>query len=268
MSELRARFDWYEATFDEFDDGRIAPSLAVVLDAELRNERGRNGYAECVAVVRGENELVRVYGRSARIGEVHLVTTGESCDEVVPIVRRLYSQHRVSRVDSAVDLLADFDSLDSVALDFAKGRGLSHRLITDSDGGATRYLGATSSEVFTRIYKKSEQLKRLHPERASQIPEGVVRIEQQARPGKRETKERASTMTPDEVWGLSAWGRDFALQVLEFDAERVSTHFRRPSSWQRARHYLGLQYGPMVRQRAADVGREAAVAELLEVFGL
>lgn len=258
---LASRFDWYELTFEGFDDA--ARSLGVVLGGELRSERGRNGYAECWSVTRGEDELVRVYSRSARIGEVHIVTTGESCDEVVPILRRLWPEHRVSRADSSVDLSADFTVLDRRAVQFAEDRRLSYRLVTDSQGGATRYLGAPSSEVRVRVYKKTEQLRSLHPDRAETIPDGVVRIELQARPGKRAVKERVATLDADGLWGLSEWGRSLALEVLAIDAERVSTHFRRPSSWSRALHYLGVQYGPLIRERAAAVGREAALEELL-----
>lgn len=266
MSNVGSRFDWYEATWEGWDDA--AGSLAVVLGGQLRRERGRNGYAECQAVVRGEDELVRVYGRSARIGELHVVITGESCDEVVPVFRKLWPEHRVSRADASVDLLADFAELDERAVAFARQRGLTFRLVTDSDGGATRYLGAPSSEVRVRVYKKSEQLRSLHPERASEIPEGVVRVELQARPGKRDVKASVASLAADGLWGLSQWGQAFALDMLAVDAERTYTHFRRPSSWSRALHFLGLQYGPMVRERVAELGREAVVAELVEVFGL
>lgn len=266
MSDLHSRFDWYEATWEGFDD--IATSLAVVLGGSLRKERGRNGYAVCTSLVRGDDELVRVYEGSARLGEVHVVITGESCDELVPLFRRLWPAHRVSRADSSVDLLADFSAMDASAVAFAEGRSLSFRLVTDSNGGATRYLGAPSSEVRVRVYKKSEQLRSLHPERAAQIPDGVVRVELQVRPGKRDVKAAVSSMGPDQLWGLSKWGQDFAQEMLGVEAERTSTHFRRPSSWSRALFFLGQQYGPLVRDRVATVGHDQALAELVEVFGL
>lgn len=266
MSTLGTRFDWYEATWDGWEDA--AGTLALVLGGQLRNERGRNGYAQCKSVVVGEDELLRVYSHSARIGELHMVVTGESCDQVVPVFRRLWPEHRVSRADSAVDLLAEFDQVDDQAVAFARQRGLTFRLITDSDGGATRYLGAPSSEVRVRVYKKTEQLRALHPERASEVPDGVVRVELQARPGKRAVKEAAALLDADGLWGLSQWGQVLALELLDLEAERVYTHFRRPSSWSRALHFLGIQYGPMIRDRACEVGVQAALSELAEVFQL
>jgi len=266
MEALRSRFDWYEATFEGFDD--VAVSLAVVLGCRTCRERGRNGYAECHSVVRGDDELARVYSRSARIGELHVVITGESCDEVVPVFRRLWPEHRVSRADSSVDLLADFEEMDERAVSFARRRGLTFRLVTDSDGGATRYLGASTSEVRVRVYKKTEQLRAMHPERASEVPEGVVRVELQGRPGKSAAKAAVAGMEADGLWGLSEWARVFAADVMAVEADRVSTHFRRPSSWTRALHYLGVQYGPLMREHAGEVGAEAVLAELVEALGL
>lgn len=267
-SSIGARFDWYEATFDDADDDRVAPALALSLGGEVSRGKGRNGYATCSVVERAGTVLAQVYGRSARSGEVHVTTTSESCDEVVPVLRRLWPDHRVSRADSAVDFAADFDALDVIVLAFARDHGLSHRLITNSEGGATRYLGSPSSEVQVRVYKKSEQLLALHPESAADIVPGIVRFELVARPGKRDVKESAGTMHPDALWGLSKWSKELALVVLNLDAERVSTHFRRPTDWGRAMHYLGIQYGPMVERRAELVGIDRAREELLAALGL
>lgn len=253
---------------DSVDDGRVARALALALGARITQGKGRNGYAVCEVVTRGEDVLAQVYGHSARAGEVHVTVTGDACDEVVPLIRRLYPTHRVSRADSSVDFAADFDSLDALALAFAVKRGLSHRLTTNSDGGATRYLGAPSSEVSVRVYKKTEQLRALHPERASTVPDGIVRVELQGRPGKRGVKELVSLMTPDEVWGLGQWTQLFAADMLGIEAERVPTHFRRPSDHSRALHFMSKQYGPMMARRIADVGLEAAQLELLDALGM
>ena len=93
-----------------------------------------------------------------------------------------------------------------------------------------------------------------------------MRFEAQFRPGKREIKEAVANMQPDEVWGLSRWGQEFALEMLAIDAPRVSTHFRRPSDYSRALFYLGRQYGPLIQRRADQIGRQEAVNEVLEAL--
>ena len=263
-----ARFDWYEMTFDGHDDGRERSALALALGAELRQLKGRNGYAEAWAVVRDGDELARVYGHSSRPGEVHIVATSESCDEVVPVLRRLWPVHRVSRADSSIDFQADFAEQDELALAFAVNAGISFQLITNSAGGATRYLGSRSSENFVRVYKKSEQLVALHPERADSITAGVVRFELESRPSKREVKERAATMSPDDLWGLGQWTQAFALERLGIDAPRVSTHFRKPTDFERTRFHMKKQYSPTWSRRVAEVGLEVAQLEALETLGL
>lgn len=268
MMDFGARFDWMGLTFDSFDDGRESIKLAASLGAELVRARGRNGYAEAWSLVRGDDELARVYGHSARAGEVHIETTSESCDEVVPRLREFWPDHRVARADSAVDYEADFADLDARAVEFAEDNGISYSLITNSEGGATRYLGSRKSENYVRVYKKSEQLRALHPERADDIPDGIVRFELEAKPSKRETKELVAKMTADDLWGLGEWTQKFAAEFLGIDAPRVSTHFRRPSDWARVLHYLGHQYRPAVERRVAEVGAERAYAEVTEALGL
>lgn len=263
-----ARFDWYEMTFDGHDDGRESARLSLALGAETVRAKGRNGYAEAYSLVRNGDELARVFGHSARPGEVHIVTSSESCDEVVPLLREYWPEHRVSRADSSVDFAADFDALDHRAVAFARDAGIRFELITNSEGGATRYLGSRASENFVRLYKKSEQLRALHPEKAAEIPEGILRFELESRPGKREVKEATATMSPDDLWGLGEWTQKFAAEFLGIDAPRVSTHFRRPSDFVRSLHFLGVQYGPILRQRAAEVGAAAATRELVEALGL
>ncbi|WP_344312950.1 hypothetical protein, partial [Agromyces terreus] len=151
---------------------------------------------------------------------------------------------------------------------FAEEHGISYRLVTDSDGGSTRYLGSPTSETRLRVYKKSEQLRALHPEAADRIPSGIVRCELVVRPGKRAVKERLSTMSPDEAWGMSRWSALFAVMVMGFEPERVPTHFRRPTDWSRALHFLGSQYGPSIERRVAVVGIDQARAEVLAALGL
>lgn len=256
-------------TTDDVDDDRCAETLAMVLpDARLSRGKGRNGYASALVVARGDDELATVYGHSARAGEVHIVATSSACDEVVPVLRRLWPVHRVSRVDSAIDLSAAFKTHDAAALAFAERKGLRHELITNSEGGATRYIGGRSSEVRVRLYKKTEQLRALHPEKASEIPDGILRYECQVRPSKRAAKERMSAVSAADVWGAGTWVAEFMAHVIGLDAYGVAMQFHRPSSWVRSLHFLGKQYGPGVARRIEEVGAEQARFEVLAALGL
>lgn len=269
QGQIEGRIDWYQATFDDLDDERVPTTLALALGATVRRGKGRLGYAAGWDVVGvGDEALATVLGRSARLGEVHVIVTGSACDAVVPVLRRLWPLHRVSRADAAVDFLADFEHLDALALAFATDRGISYRLVTDSSGGATRYVGSPRSEVMVRLYKKSEELRQKYPEQAHEVPDGIVRAECQVRPGKREVKAAAAWMSSDELWGLAEWSALFAVSILNLAPIRTSTHFRRQSDWSRMLHWLGKQYGPAIAARSAEVGRQAAVLEVLDAVGL
>lgn len=271
-----ARFDWYQATVDQADDGRIPAMLAMATGSKLVAGRGRNGYAQNTQLVRDDELVAEVLGHSARLGEAHVVVTSESCDEVVPLIREHYPNHRVSRADSAIDFLGlDFEQLDRELVEFSTGtdengrlRNLSSMLISDSEGGSTRYLGSPRSEVRVRVYKKTEQLRSQNRHLAHTIPDGVVRFELVMRPGKRDIKEKVAQMGAGDLWGCAQWSQDLASEVMNLDAERTSTHFRRPSQWSRMLHYLGVQYGPAIAKRVAETSLAETQKEVLKALGL
>jgi len=263
-----ARFDWYEMTFDGEDDGRELMLLSAALGVRPIAARGRNGYAAAQAFDRAGVRLCVVYGSSARAGELHIEVQGGACDELVPVLRRLWPEHRVSRLDVAVDMFASFDTLDAACLAAVESSGVRHSLIVNSEGGATRYLGSPKSEVRVRVYKKSEQLIALRPHLAHEVVAGIVRAEVQVRPSKREVKARAATLSPAACWGFAQWSKTIAAAVLGFDAERTVTSVNASSDWRRIRHYMQRQYGPAVAKRALEVGTVAMAAELLELFKL
>lgn len=267
MSGAGARFDWYEATFEVLDPVAVAQTIAERVGGSISGAKGRNGYALCAVVEVDGHVLARVFYRCKRVEEVHVEITGAACDDVVPVLREVWPDHRVSRVDSAVDFAAEFEQLDKVVLAFAEARGLKHRWFANSDGGATRYLGARSSEVQMRVYKKTEELRARYPHQAHEVPDGIVRVEITVRPNSK-TKGRVSTMTPDEIFGLSKWGQAFAAEFLGIEAERVPTHFREVTDWNRLVTHLAYQYGPAIQRRAAEVGPAEVLEELAGLWGL
>lgn len=271
MSALTVKFDWYQCTIVGTDYARTFDALALRLAAELGGvlAEGRTayGYAVCWEIVRDERCLCRVFGKGHTRDEVHLQVTSSSCVEVVPVIRRLFPAHRVSRVDACIDVREDFDRLDEFVTAVASESGVYQELIVNTLGGATRYLGSRQSPVRARLYKKSEELRARHPEAASEVPDGIVRFEVEVRPHSRKKADFAE-MSPADVFGASRWTRTLLSRIFDLDVEPVHLSFRRPTSWQRTLSTLGRQYGPSVRQRAARVGTAAALDELKAAFGL
>ena len=262
------RFDWYEATFDGWQADEVASSLAVALGSSgaVTRCKGQHGYGFGVQLVEAGEVVLTVFGGSERVDEVHVRVSGGDCDAVVPLIRKFWPEHRVSRVDSSVDFVADFEELDAVALDFCRNyhignmpKPLSHRLTSCSKGGATRYLGSVKSSKVVRVYKKSEEVRAKDPRAV--VPDGVVRVELQLRPSKRAGKAAVASMSPQAVWGLG-WPREFAQLVAALDVEPVELEGRNKSEWSRALWYLGQQYGKAVRKRAEEVGVDVAMDEV------
>lgn len=264
---MTARFDWYSATFDEHDDRRVAEHLATAVRGVVTFRKGLHGYARGWLIERGKDKLATVLGGSAQ-GDTHVFTTSESCDQVVPLLRKIWPVHRVSRADSAMDFHGDFDQIRTYSYRFAETRGLKWDSRVNSDGGATFTIGSRSSERFLRVYKKTEQLRAKYPERAGEIQDGIIRAELEFKPSKRPVKERVAAMTAEDLWGLGKWTQDFAKELLGLAPERVKLRFKNATDWDRSIHYLGSQYGPMIARRLETHDPEQVLSEVLEALGL
>lgn len=265
---MTSRFDWYSATFEGLDAERVAHELAIAHGGTISLGRGRFGYSRRYSIDHSEETWVNVYGGSATAGEVHVEIMSQGCDKYVPFVRNLWPEHRVSRADSALDFKGDYEALKQICLDFAEVRGLSHRFIQDSAGGACLYLGSASSENQIRFYKKSEQLLFKYPDRADEIPPGILRLELQTRPGKRAKKDRLSVLNAEDLWGLGRWTSELAKLILDLDVERVKVEVNPTSEWSKMLHFLGKQYGPGIARRMETHEPEEVLLEVLKALGI
>lgn len=269
MSGLGARFDWYACTWDESHPRQAARHLAALLGCEVSDTKGMRGYSTGYLLHRGDDTVCKVFGfgRNAP-DEVHLQSSSDACDVVVPAVRSMYPGHRVTRADSALDFRASFTELEPTAIAFAEQKGLQHGGFTDSEGGASRRLGSMRSESFVVLYKKSEQLRSLDRSRAHTVEAGIVRAEFRIKPEKRATKSLIANSTADELWGYSGWGKEFAEKVLDLRPARTQTHYSRPTDFARAAYWMGEQYRRTWGHRAQEVGIEQARSEALRLLGL
>lgn len=267
MVKIMPRFDWYSATLSDSHGAEVANKLARVTNAGISLGKGRFGYRRKYALEHDGETLVNVYSDSATPGEVHIEIMSVGCDKYVQEVRQLWPLHRVSRADSAEDFLGDFEELKKRCIAFAEERSIKHRLVQDSDGGATLYLGATSSEYMVRLYKKSEQLRAKFPQR-SDIPDGVLRLELQARPSKSQKKERLATMEAGDLFGLSKWTSSLANEVLGQSVEYVKLDVAPASDWSNLLFHLSKQYSPSILRRLETHSPDEVYGEVLQALGL
>jgi DNA relaxase NicK len=135
------------------------------------------------------------------------------------------------------------------------------------DHGRTIYLGSRNSQVFLRIYEKG---KKYAAELGIPLTDELrnwIRVEVEFKPQNRKSKSLASILTPDAIWGTSAWLADFAQEAFAMEAERININQRRESDQQRALRFMGSQYGGHLRALLNDLDGDltafgAAIADL------
>ncbi len=244
-----AHLDWYAATVPTAPH-TLLTTLAESLQGTIRETRGMHGYRQGFEVETSGNVVARalVGGKN---GHPHAFASGQDAALFAEIIRREFPDHKVTRLDSAIDLDGEgcWDRVTAAALALADRLGLTVNYAGDwhrNEAGRTIYIGSRKSAVFLRIYEKGKQLG---------APESLdwVRVELVVRPDG-DSKLAAATATPMGVWGYSAWSIEFASVVFETEVPRVAIQVRRERDDERAMKALTAQYWRVLESRAAAAG--------------
>lgn len=282
---ISPRFDWYSATITEQPHAVIEGlRQAMNIDA-VRDCRARLGYRQGFEFWRDGNRIATMFCGGDN-GMPHAFATGADAPEFAEVVRRLWPVHRVSRMDSALDFVGEgsWDRITALAMEFADEYGVKCSVAGDwlrGEGGRTLYLGSRKSQFFLRIYEKGKQLRgelieategadgssrragdaEAAPSSAgtnadsglAEIDPTWVRVECEVKPV-REMREAAAMIPPRGAWGMSAWGGDFARELLGIDVERVRVSMYRPRDDERAIRAVITQYWRAIEALAASEG--------------
>jgi hypothetical protein len=122
---------------------------------------------------------------------------------------------------------------------------------------ATLYVGSKASETRVRLYEKGKQDSTYQPD--------TVRLELQARPGKRDRKEYAAQLEPSGYWGLARWSRWLAESMVGLAAPAAPPRSARVSDLDRALDAMAVQYGRRILEQAQRLegDLEALAVDLL-----
>jgi DNA relaxase NicK len=234
-----SKFDYYRATFFDLEQDEIIASLVNHFDlSSVRSSIGKHGFTRGATIHRGDVNLATVWWGGNNPGTC-VSLSSDNASNTVPFLRSLGS-HQVTRADVCWDLEGPglFDQITSEALAFAVSYGLKIGYVGDWERGVGRtlYVGSRNSEVYLRIYEKGY-------EQAHGSPDWV-RVEAEVKPSKKDGKMKLSTMTIDQIWGVS-WLSDFC-RIFDFgtfpQSKLKST--RKPTDFERAKYALAHQYGP------------------------
>jgi hypothetical protein len=263
-----AKWDWYAATLPEYPRV-VADALATELPGAngLVSGRGRHGYTHSANVVDDAGDMLATVLHGGPNNDPHVVSTGDNATAVAQILRKHWPDtHRVSRVDSCEDIHGDFGStlvrVRAIA-DVFRVKGLLYAP-DDPEDGSTYYLGATTSAVRFRLYEKGKQLRSQLADPATYRLDHL-RLETQWRPPK-PARQTASTLTPGEVWGVSAYTREIAATVLLGGPERIHTTARLRTTVERRNAALTRQYGSHLRDMLRAAGSPEAFGVNLAVM--
>lgn len=267
-----AHFDWYAATVPAYPRV-IADTLASQLPGVngLTSGRGRHGYHNATCLVSHSGDTLATVLHGGSNPEPHVVASGSNAGPVSDILREHWpDDHRVSRLDSAEDLIGDFPTIMAKCLVVADTHRVKGLLMkpTDLDDGSTFYLGAPTSSVRMRHYEKTKQLRSQAADPDS-VPDDLNRLEVQWRPIK-EARYTAAKLTPGEVWGVAAFTRQIASEVLLRDPNRVQVRPRLLTTDERRDRALARQYGTHIRgiYRRAGSDAEALGTYILGLIGV
>jgi len=243
-------FDYYSFSAADVAAGSvpdlISEMLCVLDGFGVRVCVGRGGYGYPLSseLLLGDECVARFY-YSFVVPGVFGVVVGSLTPVLVERVRAVVPDHKVSRVDVASDFVGDFDAVSGLVDNLL---GCSTRLVTNSDGGATKYFGSVKSDCLLRLYKKTEQMLLVH---GVEMPPGVLRLEAQIRP-KSLDKGSFSSWSPEQCLSFRRRSRQAfaAVAGLRDSGDRSSVH-RRLGNWVRTLDWLERQ------------GRSSAVGEVL-----
>lgn len=259
-------FDWYQATISVMPEmvGEVLLSkFPGVHGFEARP--GKNNYHHMMLALDTDGETLATIQHGGPNGHPNAFASGERAHEFAGLVRDVFpGKHLVTRVDSAEDLHGHYLTLRDRCRMIAASSGVTggHEwAVHDNAKGSTDYIGSKTSRVQHRIYEKGKQLLALAKDPAS-IRIDHVRLEVQWRPDKH-ARSIASTVTPEQVWGVSPWVRTIARDIIGSNPDRLRARPKLLSNFDRCHRAFLKQYGPHIRQLRARSSSWDEVGQLL-----
>ncbi len=244
---MSIRFDWYQATV------RADLPPAVILDriaAELagadrvdHRQWGMNGYSKSAVLLdRDERILVTMQHSGNRGAPPNLYASGPDTPAFADTVRQLRLSHELTRADACADLEGeDFDQVSGQVRSIAKSHGVKGKtdLPDNPEEGATYYVGAPTSAIRCRVYRKDLEMIAKGVS-VDEFPQPIVRVEAQIRP-KGPSRRALAQVEPGALFGCSRWLRAISSTVLEGNPAAIVMQKREPTVYDRQVAWLKTQ---------------------------
>ena len=277
-----SRFDAYNCTIDapplsilrRFADGLPSGQVGSVVEG-----KGRKGYATSRTLNDWTGKRIAAVLSGGVNEDPHVEIQGPYTPDLVPMIRETFPEHRVTRVDSAIDFSGPgvFERMAADAQAFARYRkpvplkwSTAGPWPVDGEArwnfheGLTFYVGSRQSLVCVRGYEKG--LKHAAECRhVDELPDLTwVRLEAECKPQTKEQKVRYSTIEPDQVWGASQWSCDFRARMTGVGVEKVMEWKAKEPELFRSGRSMVYQYGNVLHDLRAELGGETEFFKWVE----
>lgn len=265
--------DWYAATIPDNVENVIG-FLQNNLGGELKRlKSGLNGYSSRW-VIDDEygNANATILAGGNNNANPHAFASSDKAIYFRELVRDVWPEHSVTRIDVAEDMYADglFEDFTERLRVHAKQNRVKVSTVGDwltegSPDGRTLYLGSPASAASIRLYEKGKQLaNQMFIKHNFAVPEGfplnMVRLELQVRPQKQQ-KAKAAGDELANFWGYAKWTSCVADDLLSVDVPRVEVNTWKQSDDDRAMMWLARQYGNVLSRRLEHLGSWCAVGQ-------
>lgn len=260
------RCDWYAATIPDTPENVIG-FLQNNIGGELKRlKTGLNGYSTRWTLddEKGNpNAIILAGGNNG--ANPHAFAGSEKAVYFRELVREVWPEHSVTRVDVAEDMYSDglFEEFTGRLLEHGKRNRVKVSTVGDwltdsSPDGRTLYLGSPTSSASIRLYEKGKQMANLIFTRNNwaipdDFPINWVRLELQLRPRKQQ-KQQAAKEEIENFWGYSSWTREVADDLLSVDVPRVEVNNWKQSDDEKAMLWMARQYGNLLTRRLEALG--------------
>jgi len=258
-------FDWYQCSVS-VDAPSVLPVLLDHYGAATRPCKPQPPYLKAVELVplgSKLNDSSVVPFCSVHFGGYNertlLRASSDNADSFASLVRREWPDHRVSRVDVAMDFQEGPDFFNDMAewlIDYAKNGGRTLKISYAGDWangvhGRTLYIGSRTSPVYIRLYEKGfEQLQKGN----ETAPLDWVRFEAEIKPKNTEAKSQAAFVPARDFFGSSAILRDFAaLLGDDYEPLKMGT-IHKMVDFDRTFAHLCYQYGAVFEDLLEECG--------------
>jgi hypothetical protein len=234
------QFDAYAATLrggQALDD--VAQALAHDLGGIVAKGRPMRRCGTVLNVDVGPRMAAWV-GLDSSSTAIFIEGKGETSPQLVQSIRTRYPLHSVPRADVKDDINEPgaFEALIGLVRD-NKGprvKGGYVALPDDVQDGRTWAAGVRGGVAFVRVYEAGK-----HPDRLHLNLPNWVRPEGEFRPHYARDKVAASTMTPEDFWGLTSWTHKVGEALSGLSINRFEPEIRRYTHGKTMR-YLALNF--------------------------